>query len=211
MRGLPEKFTFRPEKPVENVQLHAEPGATRVLSDGEGRWLLRDRAPWDNGVIDVALPARASVTGVAVDGRPVADYTVRELGSLKRVRFRMPVADGGRCAVRIGYEPLAKARNVECIAHFPSGSIERTRSPAHLAELLKTMNVTIALPHVHSAHDDRKHDRGADRCCWRRSINGPRRRRPPRGIPGNPAARSWFAVIWLILFWMYRTKSFIKV
>ncbi len=190
----PCKLAFRAEKPVENVQLHAQPGATVLLRDGEDRclgvcsefgagravllgiclesaalsppgkaedlmramlrWLLRDRAPWDNDILDLAVPARAAVTGVSFDGRPVADFTLRELGSLKRLRFRAQVPEGRPVAVRVAYAPLPKARNVECIAHFPSGSIERTHSPAHLADLFQMMNVTIALPHVHGAYDD---------------------------------------------------------
>jgi hypothetical protein len=128
-------------------------------------WLLRGRASWDNGVIDLALPARAKVLGVSADGKwrgapwrpgrsPVTDFAVREFGSLKRVKFRMPIPNGERAVVRIQYEPLQKARNVECIAHFPSGSIERTHSPAAFAELIKAMNVTTVLPHVHGAYDD---------------------------------------------------------
>jgi len=117
------------------------------------RWLLRGRAPWDNGVIDVALPARAKVLSVSLDSKPVTDYTVRELGSLKRVRFQKPLPEGQRATIHVTYDPLPKARNIECIAHFPSGSIERTHSPAAFADLVKKMNVTTVLPHVHGAYD----------------------------------------------------------
>ena len=194
-KSLPEKFVFQSEKPLENVPLQTQPGATILLRDGDGRclgvsseygegravllgiclesagnltprekadelmsnvlrWLLRGRASWDNGVMDIALPARAKVLSVSAGGKPVADFTVQEFGSLKRVRFRMAIPEGQRAAVRIAYEPLPKARNIECIAHFPSGSIERTHSPAAFADLVKKMNVTTVLPHVHGGYDD---------------------------------------------------------
>jgi len=122
------------------------------LFDNLLAWLLEAklRAGYlpESGAVEIALPARAEVLAVHVNGERVAAPQVRVVGSVKRVTL-----DVSKCRphetlrVRISYGPLPRARNVETIIHLPWNTLQAAAdSPQALAEYLQGLGATTCQP-----------------------------------------------------------------
>jgi hypothetical protein len=147
-RGRTAVLGFGPEQ----EKYLARPALGPILLDNLLTWLLAgrvERGPraW-SGRISVALPARAQVLSVARDGRPVAGFTARRVGSLRRVELRVDdIKEGAEAEIRVRYRPLAAARNVQTVIHLPWGTLRAAAdSPAGLAEYLESLHATMVQP-----------------------------------------------------------------
>jgi hypothetical protein len=131
-----------------------------VMLDNLLTWLLADR-PADpdrghTGQVTVALPARADVREVYLNGKLVDAPSVKQVGSLKQVS--LPVAEiaaGQEAQVRITYAPLTKRRDVETMIHLPWGVLSAAaKSPARLADYLQSLGATIACPLLRGSYGE---------------------------------------------------------
>ncbi|KPK65925.1 MAG: hypothetical protein AMK73_01555, partial [Planctomycetes bacterium SM23_32] len=115
-RGRTAVLGFGPEQDKHYASADLAP---RMLDNLLG-WLLQRRLAeggreW-SGRLSVALPARAEVGEVRLDGRPVPPLEVRRVGSLRTVELDVShVADGDEVTVEVGYQPIRPARNVEAV------------------------------------------------------------------------------------------------
>ncbi len=125
-----------------------------VVLDNLLSWLLEERMKQDRkwtGVLEIALPARAEVTGIFLNGKRLA-VDVQEFGSIKKVKVNVQsVGDGKEATIRLTYKPLSRARNVETLIHLPWGSFPRGGPPVKLAEWLKSINATMCQPLLREA------------------------------------------------------------
>ncbi len=116
------------------------------------RWLLEERLKtgereW-SGRISVALPARANVREVLVDGKRVPEPAIKRIGSLRTIELDVGgVPEGGEAEVQVRYEPLQAARNVDAVIHLPWGVLRAAAdSPARLADYVASLNATVCQP-----------------------------------------------------------------
>jgi hypothetical protein len=153
-RGRTAVLGFGPEHPKQFADREVAP----VLLDNLLEWLLpgrRESAERDwPGVIEIALPARARVMRVSVDGRMVREPAVRTEGSLQKLALDVRyVAPGETLDVAVEYEPLEAARNVEVWIHLPWGVLTvAADSPADLADYLQSLHATIVQPLLRDSH-----------------------------------------------------------
>jgi hypothetical protein len=145
---------FGPEHPKQ----FADREMAALLLDNLFEWLLpgrRDRADrnWP-GTIEVAVPARARVTAVSVNGEGLPDPEVRTEGSLRRIALDVSgTAPGERLDVVVEYEPLQPARNVDVWIHLPWGVLTAAAdSPAELADYLQSLHATMVQPLLRDSH-----------------------------------------------------------
>ena len=137
--------------PEQEKYLAAPELGPRMLDNLLG-WLLKGKAEtgvrrWPNRVT-IAVPARARITGVKVDGRPVLDFATRRVGSLRQVALSVEgIAEDQEAEVRITYSPLRAERHVETMIHLPWGTLQAAAdSPARLADYLSSLHTTICQP-----------------------------------------------------------------
>ncbi len=130
----------------------AEPDLAPTMFDNLLGWLLEEKLKtgqreW-SGRISVALPARARVREVLVDGRRVAEPAVRRIGSLRTVELDVSaVPEEVEVEVQVRYQPLQAARNVDTVIHLPWGVLRAgAKSPARLADYVESLNATICQP-----------------------------------------------------------------
>jgi len=142
--------------PLEQEKYLAQPELGPLMLDNLLGWLLEARltagpAAWSN-VVTVAVPARAQVQAVYVDGRAVSDPEVRTVGSLEQVRVDVSrVGVGGATEVRVQYM-LRPGRNVDTVIHLPWGALRAAaNSPAALAEYLASLHATVCQPLLRSS------------------------------------------------------------
>jgi hypothetical protein len=147
-RGRTAVLGFGPEQ----EKYLARPALGPVMLNNLLAWLLAgkvERGPraW-SGRIGVALPARAEVLSVERDGRSVAGFTERRVGSLRRVEVRVDdMKEGAEAEIRVRYRPLAAARDIQTVIHLPWGTLRAAAdSPAALAEYLKSLHATMVQP-----------------------------------------------------------------
>ncbi|MEI8037214.1 MAG: hypothetical protein WCJ14_02385 [Verrucomicrobiota bacterium] len=117
-------------------------------------WLIPKGATprsWSN-VIEVNLPRRAEIISVSVNGAPVDQPAARLVGSLKTLTLPATAIGAGQTAtVRVTYQPLAKARNVETWVHNPSSEFLRAfETPAQAADFLASLHATVVQPLLRS-------------------------------------------------------------
>lgn len=115
-------------------------------------WLVEGRLGeaqrrWSNRVT-VAVPARAQVLGVTLDGKAVPVLSARRIGSLRKLELDVEAVGPGQEAVlRVAYKPLESARNVETVVHLPWNTLRAAaHSPAELAEYLGSLGATTVQP-----------------------------------------------------------------
>jgi hypothetical protein len=147
-RGRTAVLGFGPEQ-EKYLQL---PALGPTMLDNLLAWLLADRLrsgprQWSNRV-SVALPARAEVVSVELEGRAVRKFTARRVGSVRRVELAVDgVKMGEEADICIRYRPLTAAGNVQTLIHLPWGTLRGAAdSPARLAEYLKSLHATIVQP-----------------------------------------------------------------
>lgn len=136
----------------EQDKFLARPPLGPAILDNLLDWLLEanlrhgGKAPPNR--VEVALPARAEILGVFVDGQRLAEPQVRQVGSLKRIAVDVArVAAGKDVELRIACKPLRKTRNVETLVHLPWNTLRAAAgSPAALADYLKSLNATVCQP-----------------------------------------------------------------
>ena len=123
-----------------------------VMMDNLLSWLLEDRLGvpgkgW-SGRVTIALPARAQVQAVYLNGQRLPDPAVRHIGSLKKVDLDVAgVASGEQAAVRITYAPLTAERNIQTVVHLPWAVLRAAAgSPARLADYLQSLHATTVQP-----------------------------------------------------------------
>ncbi len=144
---------FGPEK--EKYFVRSELGP--LMLDNLLAWLLEaklTRGPQRGaGRVKVALPARAEVLEVFVNGRRISDPSIMQVGSLKKVELDLSgVAPGEDAEIRVDHTPLSKGRNVEAVIHLPWNTLRAAAdSPAHLAEYLKSLGATVCQPLLRSS------------------------------------------------------------
>jgi hypothetical protein len=143
---------------VESEKYLARPEIGPAMLDNLLAWLLADRVArggrrWSNRV-QVALPARAQILSVEVNGKRLTRLDARRVGSLRRVEVRVDrVGAGVEAEIRIRYRPLVAARNVETMIHLPWGTLRAAAdSPARLAEYLQSLHATICQPLLRDSH-----------------------------------------------------------
>jgi hypothetical protein len=138
----------------------AESALGPVMLDNLLGWLLEGklgRQPGRlTGRIAVALPARAEVLDVSVDGQRVARPATKEVGSLKKIELELGgLGPDKQAVVRIAYKPLAEARHVETWVHLPWNTLRAAaKSPGQLADYLKSLNATACQPLLRGAHGE---------------------------------------------------------
>ena len=138
---------FGPEKEKQFVRREIGP----VLMDNLLAWLLEDRLKegprrW-SGIVEVALPARAEVLQVRLNGRPVADPAIPRFGSVQKIRLN--VGDAGEAdevTIDVAYHPLPPGQHVETLIHLPWASLPRGGPPERLAEWLHRIHATRVQP-----------------------------------------------------------------
>lgn len=165
-KGRTAVLGFGPEREKH----FAKPELGPVLLDNLLAWLLEQRLKggprsWPERIA-VALPARAEVTGVYVNGERIARPGIRRVGSVKEVELELGAfGEGQEVEVRIAYEPLSGARNVETVIHLPWNTLRAAaESPARLAEHLESLNATVCQPLL----------RGSYGPAWYRGMAGDR-------------------------------------
>jgi hypothetical protein len=136
----------------EQEKHFAKPELGPLMLDNLLAWLLEDklRSP-DNGwsgSVTIALPARAEIREVYLNGQRVPVPVIKRVGSLKKVI--LPVAGigpGREASVRVTYANLPKGRNVETVIHLPWATLRAAaKSPGRLAEYLRSLGATTAQP-----------------------------------------------------------------
>jgi len=146
-KGRTAILGFGPEKEKQFVRRELGP----AMMDNLLAWLLEERLKqgprrW-SGAVEVALPVRAEVLEVRLNGKPAAKPEAAEVGSLKKIKVDVSgIRDGEEATVKVSYKPLAAGRNVETLIHLPWASLPRGGPPAKLAEWLKSVNATIVQP-----------------------------------------------------------------
>ncbi|HUT35564.1 MAG TPA: hypothetical protein VNE39_18895 [Planctomycetota bacterium] len=146
-KGRTTILGFGPEKEKQFVRREIGP----VMMDDLLTWLLEERlkqAPgrW-SGVVEVALPARAEVLEVRLNGKPVASPQISQFGSSQKIRVGVGnVAEGEEAAIGVTCKPLAPARRVETLIHLPWASLPRGGPPKKLAAWLKSVHATMVQP-----------------------------------------------------------------
>ncbi|MDH7571710.1 MAG: hypothetical protein QHJ73_19190, partial [Armatimonadota bacterium] len=149
----------------EQEKYFDQPEVGRLMLRNLLEWLLEQRlraaAPGSTGVVHVALPRRARVATVSLNGKRVPNPAVRRRGSLCEVTLNVSsVPPNGEAEVRITYPPLKAARNVERIIHLPWASLSRGGPPRKLAEWLASLHATVCQPLL----------RGSDGHAWYRGM-----------------------------------------
>jgi len=147
-RGRAAVLGFGPEQ----EEHFARPEIGPAMLDNLLAWLLESglSAPdrgW-SGRVTVALPARAEVRDVYLNGERLTDPVISRVGSLRKVEFDVArVGDGQEATIRIAYDPLPSARNVETVIHLPWNTLRAAAAaPARLAEYLQSLNATTCQP-----------------------------------------------------------------
>ncbi len=143
--------------PPEQEKYFKDPDLGTRLLDGLLQWLLTkklERGPAPLGYVTVAVPARAEVTGLYVEGKSVPDAAARQVGSLKTLRLDTSGwPEGEAREIRVAYRPLPPGRNVETVIHMPWGTLRGAAdSPAGLAEYLASLGATVCQPLLRSAN-----------------------------------------------------------
>ena len=138
--------------PPEQDKYLARPEVARRTLDRTLAWLLEraiESGPraWSNAV-HVAVPARAEVVSVHVNGERVADPVVRRVGSLRKVTVDVAdVEPGAELDVRVAYKPLGDDANVETMIHHPWGVlVGAAESPADMAAYVESLGATVCHP-----------------------------------------------------------------
>ncbi len=147
-RGRTAVLGFGPERDKQ----FARPELGVLMMDNLLAWLLEERLArpetTPSNRITLALPARAAVKGLSVNGEAVARPEVRRVGSLNLLEIDVSgIAEGARAVVRVTYGPLPEGRNVETVIHLPWNTMRAAaKSPAGLAEYVASLNVRVCQP-----------------------------------------------------------------
>lgn len=161
-KGKAAVLGFGPEQEKYLVKRELGP----VMLDNLLAWLLKDKLAspdrGHSGRVTIALPARAEVREVFLNGERVASPAIKHVGSLKKIR--LPVADvgpGQEALVRVTYADLPKGRSVETVIHLPWATMRAAaKSPAQLADYLQSLGATAVYPLL----------RGGDGQAWYKGM-----------------------------------------
>jgi hypothetical protein len=144
----PENYKFC----FPDSQIHL---ANRVF-ENTLNWLMprgHKERPWSN-VIEVRLPSRAKVLSVSLDDKSLTGPKIRFTGSFQMVAIPVMAVEPGKAVrIKITYEPLSKARNLETWVHHPSGEFCNVfHTPSEAADFLTALHATTVIPLLRSAN-----------------------------------------------------------
>ncbi len=147
-KGRTAVLGFGPEQEKYLVKRQLGP----VMLDNLLTWLLQDKPAsperGHSGSVTIALPARAQIREVYLNGKLLAAPATKRVGSLRKVTI--PVAEigpGQEAQVRITYAGLSNARNVETVIHLPWATMRSAaKSPARLADYLQSLGASAVHP-----------------------------------------------------------------